>query len=134
MDLGSRLDQVLQVGARQEVPQVDEFAMVLILDIDDAPSVLTAADRAPSHDDVLLRADDGKGDEVFHLGVGGTFVLVVLVVVVGEHTEVVKGEFFLDARFEGLALFEGEGVGFGDDGDDVDDIGELLEDDDIDGL
>jgi hypothetical protein len=55
----------------------------------------------------------------------------MLVVVVGEHAEVVEGEFFLDALFEGGALFEGEGVGFGNYGDDVDDVGELFEDDNV---
>ena len=32
MDLGSRLDQILQMGAGKEVPEVDKFAVVLILD------------------------------------------------------------------------------------------------------
>ena len=32
MDLGRRLDQVLQVRARKEVAQVDEFAVVFVLD------------------------------------------------------------------------------------------------------
>ena len=32
MDLCGRLDQVLQVGAGEEVAEVDEFAVVLVLD------------------------------------------------------------------------------------------------------
>ena len=32
MDLGRRLDQVLQVRAREEVAEVDEFAVVFVLD------------------------------------------------------------------------------------------------------
>lgn len=108
--------------------------MVLVLDVDDAPSVLPAAHRAASDDNVLFGADDGKGDEVLHFGVGRAFFFVVLVVIVGEHAEVVEGEFFLYALFKGHAFFEGEGVGFGDDGDDVDDVGEFLQDDNVNGL
>lgn len=43
-----------------------------------------------------------------------------------------EGEFFFDPLFEGVAFFEGERVGFSDYGDDVDDVGEFLEDDDVD--
>ncbi|MDA4132868.1 MAG: hypothetical protein OK454_07065 [Thaumarchaeota archaeon] len=45
-----------------------------------------------------------------------------------------EGELLLDALLEGLALLERQGVGLGDDGDDVDDIGQLLQDDDVNGL
>lgn len=45
-----------------------------------------------------------------------------------------EGEFLADALFEGLAFFKGKGVGFGDYGDDVDDVGEFLKDDDVDRL
>jgi hypothetical protein len=60
VDLCGRLDQVLQVGAGEEVAEVDEFAVVLVLDcgalvklwkgrwgwhtVDDAPLVLAATD------------------------------------------------------------------------------------------
>ena len=47
----------------QEVPQVDEFAVVLILNIDDTPSVLTSTDLLAVDDDALLGADDGDGDK-----------------------------------------------------------------------
>lgn len=40
-------------------------------------------------------------------------------------------EFFLDALFEGQALLEGQRIGFCDDGDDIDDIGKLLKNDDV---
>ena len=45
-----------------------------------------------------------------------------------------EGKLLLYSLLECAALFEGQGVGFGDDRDDVDDVGELLEDDNIDGL
>ena len=134
MNLTRRLDQILQMGARQKIPQADELAVVLVLDVDHAPAVLAPAHRAAVDDDGFLGADDGEGDQVFDgLGELALFV-VVLVRVVGEHAQVVEGEFFFDAVFEGLALFQREGVGLGDYGDDVDDVGELFEDDDVDGF
>ena len=48
---------------QQKVTQVDEFAVVLILDIDDTPSVLAPTDLLAVDDDILLRADNGEGDE-----------------------------------------------------------------------
>ena len=54
MDLGCRLDQILQVGPRQEVPQVDEFAVVGVFNVDDTPSVLASPDRLAVNDHVTL--------------------------------------------------------------------------------
>ena len=51
VDLRCRLDQVLEMGAGQEVSEVDEFAVVLVLDVDDSPSVLTATDLLATNDD-----------------------------------------------------------------------------------
>ena len=39
VNLGGGFDQVLEVGAGEEVSEIDEFAVVLILDIDNSPSV-----------------------------------------------------------------------------------------------
>ena len=49
VDLGSRFDQVLEVGAGEEVSEIYEFAVVLILDVDDSPSVLAATDLLASN-------------------------------------------------------------------------------------
>jgi hypothetical protein len=46
----------------------------------------------------------------------------------------VEGEFLLDSLLECCTLLHRERVGFGDDGDDVDDVRELLEDDNVDGF
>jgi hypothetical protein len=70
VDLCGRLDEVLQVGAREEVAEVYEFAVGLVLDcevlasvdcrrlqkrtIDDAPLVLAAADVPTVHDNSSL--------------------------------------------------------------------------------
>lgn len=64
VDLRRRLDEILQVRPQQEIPQVDELAVVLVLDVDDTPPVLAAADLLAVDDDGLLGADNSKGDEV----------------------------------------------------------------------
>lgn len=51
VDLRCGFDQVLEVGASEEVSEVDEFAVVLILNVDDTPSVLATTDLLASNDD-----------------------------------------------------------------------------------
>jgi hypothetical protein len=51
VDLRCGLDQILKMGAGKEVSKVDEFAMVLILNIDNSPSVLTTTDLLATNDD-----------------------------------------------------------------------------------
>src|SRR5690606_28236555 len=63
VSLRGSLDEVLEVGAEQEVPEVDELAVLLVLDVDDAPPVLATTDLLAVDNDVLLRADNGEGDE-----------------------------------------------------------------------
>ena len=63
VDLRCRLDQVLKVGAGEEVAEVDELAVALVFHVDGAPAVLAAADELAVDVDVLLRADDGEGDD-----------------------------------------------------------------------
>jgi hypothetical protein len=46
----------------------------------------------------------------------------------------VESELLLDALLKSLTLLEGERVGLSDDGHDIDDVGQLLQDNDIDGL
>lgn len=144
------LDEILEVRAEEEVPEVDELAVLLVLDVDDAPPVLAAADLLAIDDDVLLRADDGEGNkallqlattlalsqDITHLDLlaQSTLLVVKLLVVVREHLEVVEGELLLDALLELQTLVHGQGVSLGDDGDDVDHIRQLLQHDNIDGL
>lgn len=68
MDLGGGLDKILEVGSEEEVAQVDEFAVSLILDVDDTPSVLSAANLLAVDNDRLLGSDDSEGDEALSLG------------------------------------------------------------------
>ena len=51
MNLTRRLDEVLKVRARQEVSQVDKFAMVLVFNVDDSPSILTSANLLATNND-----------------------------------------------------------------------------------
>lgn len=69
-----------------------------------------------------------------NLSVDGTLLVVQLVVIVGVHLQVVESELLLDTLLESLALFESERVGLGDDGNDINDVGQLLQDNDIDRL
>jgi hypothetical protein len=70
MNLRRRLNKVLQVGPRQEVSEVHKLAVVGILDVDNAPASLAATDRLAVDDDVVLRADNGKGDDLLHTRMG----------------------------------------------------------------
>lgn len=66
--------------------------------------------------------------------VQSTFLLVKLFIIVGVHLEVVEGKLLLDTLLESLALLGGQGIGLGNDGNDVDNIRQLLQDDNINGL
>ena len=134
VDLRRGLDEVLQVGAGEEVAQRDELAVVLVLDVDDAPAVLAAAHLLAADDDVLLGPDDGEGDQGLHGAVHLPLLVVVLVVVVGEHAQVVELELLPYALLERLALLQRQRVGLCDHGHHVDHVGELLQDDDVDGF
>ena len=51
MDLRCGFDQVLKMGSGKEVSEVDEFTVVLILNVDDSPSVLAPTDLLASNND-----------------------------------------------------------------------------------
>lgn len=155
VDLASGLDQVLQVGAGEEVAEVDKLAVVLVLDIDHTPAVLATADLLAVDDNGLLATDNGEGDDFLYslvrslphkkgvgekpisylnLSVDRALLVVELIIIVGVHLQVVERELLLNALLERLALLEGQRVGLGDNGDNVDDVGQLLKNNDIDGL
>lgn len=67
----------------------------------------------------------------FDLSIQSALLLVEFVIVIRIHLEVVESEFLLDSLLECHALFQGQGIGLGNDRYDVDDIGELLENDDV---
>ena len=132
VDLTGGLNQILKVSSGQEIAQGDEFAMVFIFDVDNTPSILTATDLSATDGDGLFASDNSKRDDVFDCGVERTFFIIEFIVVIWVHLEVVECKFFLDALLEGSALFEGKRVGLGDHGNDIDDIGELLQNNNID--
>lgn len=68
------------------------------------------------------------------LGVDRTLFIVKLVVVVRVHLEIMERKLLLNTLLESLSLLEGQRVGLGNDGHDIDDIGQLLQDDNINGL
>jgi hypothetical protein len=102
--------------------------------VDHTPSVLSSAHLLAIDDDALLRSDDGEGNDVLDLCVESPLLLVEFVVVVRVHLQVVERKLLLDAFLERRALLHREGVGLGDDGDDIDHVAELLQNDDVDGL
>ena len=54
MNLRRRFNQILKVGASKEVSEVNKFAVVLVLNINDAPSILAATDLlAPNYNRLL---------------------------------------------------------------------------------
>jgi hypothetical protein len=68
------------------------------------------------------------------LSVQSTLLVVKLLIIVREHLEVVESKLLLNALLESLALLDGQGVGLGNDWNDIDNVGELLEDDTVDRL
>lgn len=68
------------------------------------------------------------------LSIESNFLSIVLVIVVGIHAQVVEGKLLLYPVLESLALLEGQAVALGNDGDDIDDIAQLLQDDNVNGL
>lgn len=51
MDLRCGLNEILEMGSGEEISEVDKFAVVLILDVDNTPSVLTTTDLLASNND-----------------------------------------------------------------------------------
>lgn len=82
----------------------------------------------------MLGTDNSEGDDRLDLGVHSSLLRVVLLVLVRVHPDVVESELLLNAVLELLALLKSERVGLGDDGNNVDGLAQLLENDDIDGL
>lgn len=75
-----------------------------------------------------------RGSSYLDLCVQCALLLIELIVVVWIHLQVVESELLLDSDLESLALLKCQRIGLGDDWHNVDDIGELLQDDNIDWL
>ena len=134
MNLACSLDEILEMCPGQEVSERDELAVVLILDIDDTPSVLATSNLSTTNNNVLLATDDCKWNDVLDVGIQGPLLIIVFLIIIWVHLQVVESKFFPDALLECTALFQGQRIGLGDHGYNVDDIGQLLEHDNIDRL
>jgi hypothetical protein len=64
VDLAGGLDKVLEMGTSEEVPKVDKFAVVFVLDVDYPPAVLATPDLLSVHNNVLLATNNCKGNDV----------------------------------------------------------------------
>lgn len=104
------------------------------LTIDDTPSVLSSTDLLPIHNDRLLRSNNRKGNYILNLRVPRTLLLVELIVVIRVHFEVVERKLLLDSFLERRTLLQCQGIRLRDNRNDVDDIGQFLENNDVDGL
>lgn len=134
VDLAGRFDQVLKMRTGEKVAKVDEFRVVLIFHVDDAPLVLSSTDLLAVNNDGLLASHHGKWDDVLDGRVCGSFLVIQLLVVVWIHLQVVEGKLLLDALLERTAFFKGERVGLGDDRHHVDNIRQFFENDNVNGF
>ena len=63
VDLRCSFDQVLQVSASEEVPEVDEFAVAFVFDVDGSPAVLAGGDGFAVDLEGGFAADYCEGDD-----------------------------------------------------------------------
>lgn len=127
------LDEVLEVSAREEVAQVYKLAVILVLYIDYAVSVLSSAYGLAVDDDVALGAYDGKRDQRANAVIELSLFFLVLLAIKRVQANVVVLHLCTDPLFEEITLVEGEAVGLCNDWYDVDDVGKLLHDGDVNG-
>ena len=66
VDLACRFNQVLKVCACEEVTEIDEFAVVFVLNVDHSPAVLAAPDLLAIDDDGFFASNDGKRDDILN--------------------------------------------------------------------
>ena len=98
------------------------------------PSVLSPTHRLAANGDALFTPHNSKRDDRLDLRIHRRFFGIVLLVLVRIHANIVEGKLLLNAVLEQLPLLQRQAVGFRDDGDDVDGLGEFLEHDDVDGF
>lgn len=62
MNLAGSFDEILQMGAGQEVAEIDEFTVILVFNVDDTPTVLSTANLLAVDDNRLFAANNGEGN------------------------------------------------------------------------
>ena len=96
------------------------------LTINHTPPVLAPPHLLTVDNDGFLGSNHSERNDILDLSIERTFLFVQLVVIVGVHLQVVEGELLLDSLLESSTLLHGERVRLRNDGDNIDDIGELL--------
>lgn len=90
----------------EEVAQIDEFAVCVVLDVDDAPPILAATNLPASNVDGFFTTDDGERDDILDLSVDSALIIIMLLVFVWIHSQVVESEFFLYALLKCASFFQ----------------------------
>lgn len=121
-DIVGVLPELFHVCPDEHLSELDKVAVILIVDLNDTPWVRSSSDGASVNSlDLPVRADDGKGHLGGNLFVFGNGLFVIIVVDGGlEDLDLVVGNVVEDTLLELDNLFVGEGISFGDDGDEVD--------------
>lgn len=118
--------------------------MLLILDVDDSPLVLSASDWLAIDDDVAFASDYGEGDEGLFVTGGQkdcqsvqnyssrltvthsdsliqlSFILIIIRAVKRVNLNIMVRHFIPDRFLESSSFFQGQRVRFSNDGDDID--------------
>ena len=121
-EIVSDLLQIGQMAMEQGAANGQEIRVTGIIDLDDAPWILTSSDSSTTNLDDVLGTDDGEGHQASEFGVLLDGVLIIFVDVIGK---VVDGnpimfDIFHD-EFLGLGqLGRRQRIGLADDGDYVD--------------
>jgi hypothetical protein len=67
VNLRCGLNQILEMGTGEEVSEIDEFAVALVFNVDDAPSVLAAADLLASNNNRFLGTNNCEWNNVLEM-------------------------------------------------------------------
>lgn len=92
--------------SREEVSQVHELTVVLVLHVDDAPSVLSSSNLLAINNDALFASDHSEWNDLLDCSVCGSLLIIKLIVVVWVHLEVMESELLLYALLECSSLLK----------------------------
>jgi len=132
MDLRRCFDEVLQVCPGQEVAEVDKLTMLLILNIDHSPPILSAADTFTINHHCALGPNDREGNHRPDLGVHLDFLIICFLGIEGIQANVVVDELSTNLLLECEPLFRRQAVRLCDNRHHVHDLAQLLQHDDVD--
>lgn len=85
VDLRGGFDEILEMGACEEVAKVDKLAVPLVFDVDGSPAILTPTNGPAVNSDVVFAANDREWDyrlvKIITLARAATLVSVVLTLI-----------------------------------------------------